>query len=410
MATINPTIKKIIPTMKPIAYLCFANDIHNASEGYLAELNKERDGVRTELKNAVKKDWLVIEHEPDASLNRITDFLSHPDNLQRIVIFHYAGHANGDGIAIRTLDDTPSNNLAAAAGLADMININQKNLQLVFLNACSTQEQVQFFLKAGVPNVIATSRDIEDAVAVDFALSFYDALSNNRTIQTAFDIAQAYIKSKSGSNKEEVQRGFVFKSIAKPTLTLNDAWKLHNVSPEAANWRVGIGRQLEGSIKMFISYAEEDNNLKDKLLKHLAVPIRRSKKIEVVNQIKIGEDTQKTKEQLYEADLILLLVSDNYLAGEWTTQSDFSTDLEQIESIAMQRRANGEAKVIPVYLSPVTLDDDVPLEFARIQGLPRLPNKPKYVSQWNSDIDTVMAHIAQNIMGLVNEMLNKAKT
>ena len=49
----------------------------------------------------------------------------------------------------------------------------RRNLELVFLNGCSTRAQAAGLLEAGVSAVIATARAIEDTVALEFAAAFY---------------------------------------------------------------------------------------------------------------------------------------------------------------------------------------------------------------------------------------------
>jgi hypothetical protein len=61
---------------------------------------------------------------------------------------------------------------ADAGGLAAFLG-QQRGLQLVFLNGCSTQQQTQGLLDANVSAVISTSRAIDDRVATDFSCQFY---------------------------------------------------------------------------------------------------------------------------------------------------------------------------------------------------------------------------------------------
>jgi hypothetical protein len=69
-------------------------------------------------------------------------------------------------------------------------------LKLVFLNGCSTKGQVELLFAAGVKAVIATSRPINDPKAKDFAVAFYEALANKRTIKRAFDLAKGVLEAK----------------------------------------------------------------------------------------------------------------------------------------------------------------------------------------------------------------------
>ncbi|MCB0185689.1 MAG: CHAT domain-containing protein, partial [Caldilineaceae bacterium] len=92
----------------------------------------------------------------------------------RIALWHYAGHANGYQLLLE--DDQGQRALADAGGLADFL-AQQRGLELVFLNGCSTQPQVQGLLDAGISAVIATAQAIDDAVATRFAECFYQSLA-----------------------------------------------------------------------------------------------------------------------------------------------------------------------------------------------------------------------------------------
>ena len=96
----------------------------------------------------------------------------------RIAIFHYAGHADEGRLMLeRALGS--ADGAAHAEGLAGLLG-DQRGLKLAFLNGCSTLPQVDLLRGAGVPAVIATSRAINDAVARDFAITFYEALTVGR--------------------------------------------------------------------------------------------------------------------------------------------------------------------------------------------------------------------------------------
>ena len=71
-------------------------------------------------------------------------------------------------------------------------------IQLVFVNACHSEEVARVFLNAGVPCVIAvqSAYGILDDVATNFSHHFYDQLSDGKTIREAFEIARTAASSK----------------------------------------------------------------------------------------------------------------------------------------------------------------------------------------------------------------------
>ena len=70
-------------------------------------------------------------------------------NGDRLVVFHYGGHANG---TLLQLEDGAE----SAVGLARLLG-QMRSLKLVFLNGCATQGHAALLRDAGVPAVIATS-------------------------------------------------------------------------------------------------------------------------------------------------------------------------------------------------------------------------------------------------------------
>ncbi len=97
-------------------------------------------------------------------------------------------------------------------------------------------------------------------------------------------------------------------------------------------------------VKVFFSYSHYDKTIRDELEKHLAV-LKREKEIETWHDRRItaGEDFEKAIDQnLVESQIILLLVSPNFLASEYC----YSNELKK----ALEMREEGIAKVIPIII------------------------------------------------------------
>src|SRR2546423_2881918 len=100
-------------------------------------------------------------------------------------------------------------------------------------------------------------------------------------------------------------------------------------------------------VKLFFCYAHEDEPLLNQLKSHLR-PLQRQGLIDVWydRDISAGSDwEQEIKEQLHTAQIILLLVSPDFMA------SDYINDVELKRAI--ERHNSGEARVIPIILRPV---------------------------------------------------------
>ncbi len=113
--------------------------------------------------------------------------------------------------------------------------------------------------------------------------------------------------------------------------------------------------------KIFFSYSRHDRAYLDEFLTHLS-PLRRSKKIAPWNDHDVlpGEEwDDKIKQELANADIILLLISANFLA------TDYIWDIE-IKN-AMARHDRGEAVVVPIFLRPCDWEG---MAFSKLNGLP----------------------------------------
>ncbi|MBV2137066.1 MAG: toll/interleukin-1 receptor domain-containing protein [Candidatus Thiodiazotropha sp. (ex Ctena orbiculata)] len=99
-------------------------------------------------------------------------------------------------------------------------------------------------------------------------------------------------------------------------------------------------------IRLFLSYSHQDEDLRKELEKHLAA-LRRDGVIDIWQDRRIGPGDEFDREisnQLESADIVLLLVSSDFL------HSDYCYDIEMKR--ALERHAEDSARVIPVILRP----------------------------------------------------------
>lgn len=137
-------------------------------------------------------------------------------------------------------------------------------------------------------------------------------------------------------------------------------------------------------IAVFFSYAHKDESLRDELVTHLKL-LQRQGVITTWHDRKIMPSADWKGEidtQLNSAQLILLLISSDFLA------SDYCYDIEMTR--ALERHAKGEARVIPIMVRPC---DFAGSPFSNLQGLPK-DFKP--ITQW-TDRDAAWTDVAQGI-------------
>jgi TIR domain len=132
------------------------------------------------------------------------------------------------------------------------------------------------------------------------------------------------------------------------------------------------------SIDVFISYTHADRELKDKITKHLS-GLRNNGEINdwFDGDIIAGTEweTQIT-DHLNNAQIILLLISDEFLASKFC----YHTEMKR----ALARHDAGEAKVIPIILRPC---DWKKTPFGKLQAL---PTSGKAITHWRIRDDAYM--------------------
>jgi len=166
----------------PVVFLAFAN----APDEHLASLKTESRRVYRTLQHLEDNGQIHVHREESSELGELYEDLLRHDG--RIVIFHYAGHADGATLRLEGGE-------GGGKGLASMLG-QQSGLKLVFLNGCATKGHVRRLLDAGVPAVIATSVKIGDAKALEFSDAFYMALAEGRSISESFDSGSAFVEGR----------------------------------------------------------------------------------------------------------------------------------------------------------------------------------------------------------------------
>ena len=200
----------------PVVLAVFAN----AKDRYLESLKLESRNLDQTL--SLKDDLGVIKFYREESVETEEVLAALERFEDRLCIFHFGGHASGKALEFE-------DGGGYAKGIATLLS-RQSKLKLVFLNGCSTLDQVELLLKLGIKAVIATNTEVEDRKALDFASLFYQKLANGGTLQRAFDFASDGLKTKyqdhfGGSILPfDMQRGVISR---KGNNSNSIAWDLH---------------------------------------------------------------------------------------------------------------------------------------------------------------------------------------
>src|SRR5438270_350275 len=144
-------------------------------------------------------------------------------------------------------------------------------------------------------------------------------------------------------------------------------------------------------VEIFYSYAHEDERLRKALDKQLSL-LKRDGLITSWYDHKISAGKEWESEidaHLHSAQIILLLISSDFIASDYC----YSIEMQR----AMERHELGEARVIPVILRPA---DWKRAPFGKLKAL---PSDGKAVTRW-SNRDEAFLNVAKGIRRAVKEL------
>lgn len=207
-------------------------------QSFLSALETEQRQIQASLKPATDSGIVKLVVSERSSNEDVSKRLT--EQPEKVCIFHFGGHAYQAGLAAQ-------NETIFTTGLAGLLAL-QPNLQLVFLNGCNTQQQVQYFIQRGIPAVLATTCSVLDGEAGYFAARFYQAISERHSIHNAFKVAVAALQQKwkkyasVGLPPVQVLRGINVTELQWTSVP----WQLYiqEGAEEALNWAILYPRSL----------------------------------------------------------------------------------------------------------------------------------------------------------------------
>lgn len=143
--------------------------------------------------------------------------------------------------------------------------------------------------------------------------------------------------------------------------------------------------------KIFFSYSHKDEDLREQLNTHLSI-LSRSELVSEWHDRKIlaGENWQsEIDNNLYESDIILLLISPDFIASDYCYGNELSKAIERHEA--------NQAIVIPIIIRPVNWG------IAPFASLQALPKDAKAVTTW-SNIDEAWMDVSEGIQKAITNI------
>ncbi|NEZ59842.1 CHAT domain-containing protein [Leptolyngbyaceae cyanobacterium CCMR0081] len=153
----------------------------NPKDATRRRLDEEARDIREGLERAKKRDEFEI----------VQRWAVRPRDLQRAMldespqIVHFTGHS--EGAAGLVFEDEAGNaKLVTGNALAKLFKLFKQECECVVLNGCYSLEQAAAIAEH-IPYVIGMSKSINEQAAIKFAVGFYDAMVNGRSVEFAFN-------------------------------------------------------------------------------------------------------------------------------------------------------------------------------------------------------------------------------
>lgn len=106
-------------------------------------------------------------------------------------IVHFCGHGTKNGIVVE--DDSGNSTVISPSALSGLFKLFSEQIECVVLNACYSKNQAKSINKH-IPYVVGMRRQIQDNVAIEFSVGFYDALGAGKKYEEAFEFGRNAIQ------------------------------------------------------------------------------------------------------------------------------------------------------------------------------------------------------------------------
>jgi hypothetical protein len=250
---------------------------------------------------------------------------------------------------------------------------------LVVLNTCDSLKPAEA-IAPHVGAVVAMKGRIYDSAAVEFATDFYKSLAFGSSVSEAFEQGRQAVARVA---PEQIDQPVLLRGTADPS---NITIAPSRSKPRSA--RAVVSEPTARPAKVFCSYSHTDEKFRSQLETHLAL-LSQQDAIHVWHDRRIepGADWKKEIDKnLEEADIVLLLISADFMASQYCTGIEMKR--------ALDRQDIGSTRVVPILIRKCDLQG------APFAGLQWLPTGSKPVKNW-TDRDAAWTDVAKGIRGVV---------
>lgn len=402
-----------------------------------------KDATRLQLEQEAREIAEGLQRSQDSQRFRLEQRLAmRPRDIQRAMlevepqIVHFIDGGTGDqGLLFE--DEAGNARPIAGDALATLFILFAEQVKGVVLNRCYSPIQGQAIAQ-NIPWVIGISPTLGSRAAIEFAVTFYDTLGMGRPVEFAHKFGCSALQLEgisqplmpillhgssdkptsptAASAPADAPPRTMFNIISDSTLTNLAGAGIHYhtapaqpqppADPQPLSWMpepvaapppiaasnpAPVSKPAPQKIEVFFSYSHRDEELRDEMAKHLSI-LKRQGVIAEWYDRDIGAGSEWAKEideHLNSAQVILLLISPDFMASDYC----FDVELQR----AMERHESGEACVIPVILRPV---DWSGAPFGKLQACPK---NAKPVTSWTNR-DEAFLSVAQAIRKAVERL------
>lgn len=272
---------------------------------------------------------------------------------------------------------------AVAAAFAGRRSLAPK---LVVLNTCHSRSHAEAIAEH-VGCVIAMDGEIRDDVAVDFARDLYSSLTFGDSVDGAFRRARTTVGQNMPTQRDvpALIRGRLDPATIRFATTAR---------------RPALGRPTTAvrspavptpCAKIFCSYSHKDEKYRAELETHLAL-LARQGAVDVWHDRQIGPGhdwAREIDENLDHANLVLMLVSADFLASQYCYGIEMAR--------ALERAQQGSTRVVPILVRKCDLEG---VPFGKLQWL---PTGSRPIKNW-TDRDSAWTDVAMGVRKVVQEI------
>jgi predicted nucleotide-binding protein len=160
----------------------------NPSDAANLEVAREFDLVTEELWSGIHRDQFEVVLKLDVTIDRLTQLVLR----YRPTVIHFSGHGTSDSELVFRHSDGSSVSVDSEL-IAELFSLASETTRIVVLNACHTAAQAQLIARH-VDVVVGMQNAVSVDYAVQFSAGFYCALSNGKSVASAFKAAEVHAR------------------------------------------------------------------------------------------------------------------------------------------------------------------------------------------------------------------------